>query len=191
MRESLPDVKIFSLADRFSDTLFARQGPDHWPSYDAWANSNRDGSLLGMDLRRVEYVGLSYAKRTILRLVRQRMDGLLGERKLFIVAPAGDEDLLEGLRDALKEHDLFMLVAPTAEPLLDPYLIGDVPTAIHETFNVLKRSAPITTGALARLLQQTPQATKNRLDRFKMMGLLRRVKISSPTGGLEWENRIF
>jgi hypothetical protein len=191
MQASLPAVELFSLADRFSETLFARQGQDHWPVYETWADSSPDGSLLGIDLRGAEYVGLSYAKRTILRLVIQRMDGSLGERKLFIVAPAGEDEFLEGLRDALKEHGLFMLVAATEQPLSDPYLIGDVPAAIEETFDVLKRSAPVTTGSLARLLRQTPQATKNRLDRFDTMGLLKREKIPSPTGGLEWENRIF
>jgi hypothetical protein len=184
-------VQTLSFRMTFGTEVFARQGGEHWPIVEAWVENTAEDAVLGIDLHGAEYFGLSYAKRTVLELLLRREKGELGERRFFIIAPANDPELLEGLQDALKDHGRFMLLSESEDPLSDPKLIGDVPAAVQETFDVLKRSAPITTGSLARLLDQTPQATKNRLDRFAAMGLLTRVKVPSPTGGLEWENRIF
>jgi hypothetical protein len=145
--------------------------------------------ILGLDLRDLRYLGYSYAKRTIRELLLRRNQGEYRDRRIFLIADR-DPVFLEGLNDALVGKGLFMLATSTPDPLTQPWLVGDVSPAIQETFEQLVRSGPVATGSLAKQLGQSPQNTKNRLDRLYAMGLLQREKVTSPTGGLEWENRI-
>lgn len=109
---------------------------------------------------------------------------------MLLIADQGS-DFLDGTAAALREAGMFMLVTPTSDPTTDAKLIGDVPASVQELFHVLRSGAPSPTGSIARQLDISPQNAKNRLDRMQAMGLLRRQKITNPTGGLEWENRLF
>ena len=168
-----------------------KQGEEHWPQLERFLRNRKAGGLVPLDLRSLAYLGYSYAKATIRRALQKRNAGDFGELSLFLVADQGPL-FLDGLTAALREGGLFMLVAEAEDAVPDEgELFGSVPRHVEETFQVLRRKAPITTGELARLVGQTPQNTKNRLDRLYEMGLVQREKVPSPTGGLEWLNRVF
>ena len=189
MRTTLAGIAHHSLRDAFGSARLDSQGDEHFPVIQEWMLRLNPDGILGLDLRGLRYLGYSYAKRTIRELLLRRNWGEYRDRRVFLISEK-DPVFLEGVNDALVGKGLFMLAAPTPEPLFQPWLVGDVSPAIQETFEELVRSAPVTTGSLAKQLEQSPQNAKNRLDRLHAMGFLRREKVTSPTGGLEWENRI-
>lgn len=190
MKAILPDsvrIEIRELGP--TDQLYNR-GEEHGRLLDLMIRHAEDGSVIAIDLRGLEYIGYSYAKRAIREVLLRRNDGEYGDRRLFLVADQSMEQL-EGLEKALEEKKLFMLLCERPDSLEGGHLIGEAPQYLQETFDVLRKTAPVTTGSLAKLIDQSPQNTKNRLDRLESMGLVRREKEPSPTGGLEWVNRVF
>lgn len=190
MRTDLPDLTRVSLRVLASSDRLDRQGEEHAIKLDQIIRGTAPESVVALDLRGLEYIGYSYAKRAIRETVLRRNEGVYGDRRIILVSEHDDE-LLEGVTAALDDKNLFMLVTPDEHSLRKSWLIGDVPDYLQETFRHLQRSAPVPTGTLAKLLDQTPQNTKNRIDKLVEMGLVRREKQVSPTGGLEWVNWIF
>jgi hypothetical protein len=190
MRTDLPGLTKISLRELASTDLLDRQGEEHAIILDQVIRGTAPDAVLALDLRGVQYLGYSYAKRAIRETVLRRNEGVYGNRRIILISEK-DEEFLEGVNAALSDEGLFMLVTPEEHSLRESWLIGDVPTYLQETFQLLRQSAPVPTGTLARLLDQTPQNTKNRVDRLVEMGLVRREKQVSPTGGLEWVNWVF
>lgn len=191
MAFTLADCRTIALRDAFGEERLDRQGEEHWPRLDQLIREEPRDAVIALDLRGLLYVGYSYAKATIRRTLQRRAAGDYAERRLFLVADQGNL-FLDGIEAALEQAGLFALVTDAPDAAVDRgRLIGAVPDYIRSTFDTLRRIAPVTTGALAREIDQSPQNTKNRLDRLYAMGLLRREKVPSPTGGLEWLNRVF
>lgn len=191
MISNLAGLRHLNFRDIYGLSRLDNQGEEHWPRLDMLIREQPGTSLVAFDLRGLEYLGYSYAKPTIRRVLLQRNKGEYGERRMFLVADQGPK-FLDGIEAALREKELFMLVAPSLDrPVEAGWLIGLIPDYVRATFDVLRSQAPIPTGKLAEAIGQSPQNTKNRLDRLQNMGLLRREKIPSPSGGLEWLNQIF
>jgi len=189
MNVILSEIDRVALLATFGQERLDKQGEAHRDVLDEAIRSTRPGAVVALDLRGVDYLGYSYAKRAIREVLLRRSENAYGERKLFIVADQGP-DFIDGLEAALRERRMFTLVASSADSLDGAQLIGDVPDYIAETFELVRRHGPVATGSLAKMIGQSPQNTKNRLDRLAEMGVLHREKQASPTGGLEWVNRI-
>ncbi len=187
MKTTLSEFARISLRDLTSTDRLDRQGDEHFERLERAILGTHRSAVIALDLRELDYIGYSYTKRVLREVLMQRNEGKYDDRRFFIVADQGDE-FLEGLEAALLDKKLFMMVTGDIEDLKEARLIGAVPDYLEETFKILLRVAPIPTGSLAKLLDQSPQNTKNRLDRLFEMGLLRREKEVSPTGGLEWVN---
>lgn len=176
---------------RYSVSRLDNQGEDHSLFLDQFIREQPNNSIIALDLRGLKYLGYSYAKATIRQVLLRRNAGEYCGRRLFLVADQGQQ-FLDGINAALSEKELFMLVSSNLEhPTKACFFVGSIPDYVQSTFEVLRSHEPIPTGKLAHLINQSPQNTKKRLDRLHSMGLLRREKVPSPSGGLEWLNYIF
>lgn len=191
MMSNLAGLYNLSFRDIYGLSRLDNQGEEHWSRLDMLLHEQPGESIVAFDLRELEYLGYSYAKPTIRQALLLRNKGEYREQRMFLVADQGPK-FLDGIEAALREKELFMLVAPSLDcPAETGRLIGSVPDHVRATFEVLQSQAPVPTGKLAQEIGQTPQNTKNRLDKLYCMGLLRRKKLPSPSGGLEWLNQIF
>lgn len=190
MTTVLPEVALVDLRDVFGRDRLDRVQDQDFVALDEAIRDAAPLSLVGFDLRSLKYLGYSFAKRTIRKALKRRNADEYGERRLIIVSDQG-RDFLDGLEAALRDQKLFMLMAPSPDALGQGRLIGAVPSYLEDTFNALRDLEEATTGTLARTIDESAQNTKNRLDQLYAMGLLRREKVPSPTGGMEWSNRIF
>lgn len=191
MSKNSPYYTQFDFYTRFGRPHLDIQGEEHYPIVNDFIQQLSTDAVVAFDLRGLEYFGYSYAKQTIRRVLRQRNQGEYAQRQFFLVSDQKD-DFLDGLTAALREKSMFMLVSPDMEhPFNKGTIVGEIPDYVKATFDVLCQKAPISTGSLAQVIGQSPQNTKKRLDRLYEMGLLRREKIPSPSGGLEWINSIF
>jgi len=182
-------MDVISFSTKFGLRLDL-QGEEHEPILDDLVRKDTTDATVAFDLRGVKYLGYSYAKPTIRKILKRRNRGEYGERRLFLVSQI-DDLFLEGIRAALREEKLVMHVAPSPPDIgRDGQLIGRATQALNETFEVLLRHAPITTGELANYLDTYPQNAKNRIDRLLEMGIVAREKVQSSTGGYEWLNRV-
>jgi hypothetical protein len=189
MRANLPELTQIDLRELALSDHLDQQGEEHAIKLDQIIRGTPKDAVIGFDLRGLKYIGYSYAKRAIRETLLRRNAGIYGDRRIILLSKK-DADFLEGLSTALDQQGLFMLVSSDDTSLGDSWLIGDVPAYLQETFQQLRQSSPVPTGTLARILDQSPQNTKNRVDRLVEMGLVRREKQVSPTGGLEWVNWI-
>lgn len=190
MTTVLPEVAIIDFRDLFGRTRLDRVQEEDFATLDRAIEQQASGAVVVFDLRRLEYLGYSFAKRTIRKVLRRRSAGEYDDRQFVLAADQGRE-FMEGLQTALREEKLFMLVVPKPEALEEGRLVGAAPGYLEDTFNALRDLGEATTAELARSIDQSVQNTKNRLDRLHEMGLLRREKIPSPSGGREWKNRVF
>jgi len=189
MKAILSEIERIAFLENFGEERLDTQGEVHRDFIDDAIRAMPSHATVALDLRGVDYLGYSYSKRALREILFRRNEGAYGERKLFLIADQG-MDFIDGLEAALRERKIFALVAPSPDTLEGAHLVGEVPDYIAETFDIVRRHGPIATGSLAKLIGQSPQNTKNRLDRLAEMGLLKREKQPSPTGGLEWINRI-
>lgn len=189
MRTVLPDAERISFLESFGQERLDKQGEVHRDILDEAIRSLAPDAVVALDLRGVDYLGYSYAKRALREILLRRNEGAYGERKLVVVADQ-EADFVDGLEAALRERKMFAMVMTGPDSLEGAHLVGEVPDYIAETFEAVRRHGPIATGSLAKMIDQSPQNTKNRLDRLSEMGLLKREKQPSPTGGLEWINSI-
>lgn len=189
MNKHLSGVDMISFSDQFGPRLDL-QGEEHAPLLHDRVCATPPDALVAFDLRGVRYLGYSYAKPTIRKALKQRNRGEYAGRRLLLISDL-DDLFLEGTDAALKEEKLFMYVAPTPEAVGSKgQLVGRATRTLTETFDILLKESPITTGQLAELLNTSPQNAKNRIDRLVEMGAVTRQKVQSPTGGYEWLNRI-
>lgn len=190
MNRTLPEFSPIRLRNEFGRSSLALEGEEHGPLLDSAIRQRPENAVIAVDLRGLEYLGYSYAKATVRAALLRRIRGEYEQRQILLVSDQGDA-FLDGLVRALRDKKLFMAVLQSLDsPLAKADLIGDVPGYIKATFKELARTAPVSTGSLARALGESAQNTKNRLDRLQEMGLLKREKVASPTGGLEWLNWI-
>lgn len=190
MTTVLPEVAVLDLRGLFGRERLDRTHEDDFPAFDRAIQEQPSGAVVVFDLRGLEYLGYSFAKRTIRKALRRRNLGEYDERQFILAADQGRE-FIDGLQTALREEKLFMLVVPEPRALDEGRLIGAAPGYLEDTFNALRDLGEATTAELARSIDQSVQNTKNRLDRLYEMGLVRREKVPSPSGGREWKNRVF
>jgi Fic family protein len=182
-------MNVINFSKNFGSRLDL-QGEEHGPILEDLVRETAAEAIVAFDLRGIKYLGYSYAKPTVRKILKRRNRGEYGERRLFLISQI-DDLFLEGIHAALKEEKLIMHVSPSPSGLgRDGRLIGKATQALNETFDVLLRRAPITTGGLANCLDISPQNAKNRIDRLLEMGIVAREKVQSSTGGYEWLNRV-
>jgi hypothetical protein len=137
-----------------------------------------------------ERIGKAYSKPTIRKAVQDCMAGAYENRRMYIISEP-DEQFLDGLSAALKEERLTVYAVPEEEDIgKRGFLLGAITDAIRETFEVILRWGPLTTGDLAKSLDTSPQNAKNRVDRLVKKKLATREKVPDDTGGKVWLNRI-
>lgn len=195
MTTVLPEVAVIDLHELYAPrTRLDKPQEDDLGRLDEAVRDQASGAVVALDLRQLEYLGYSFVKQTIRKILRRRNAGEYGERQIVLVAEP-DPEFLDGTETALKEKKLFALVVPEPGVLRkDPQageLLGAAPSYLEETFRTLRDLEEATTGQLARAIDQSVQNTNNRLKRLEEMGLVRREKVSSPSGGREWRNRAF
>lgn len=195
MTTVLPEVAVIDLHELYAPrTRLDKPQEDDLGRLDEAVRDQPSGAVVALDLRQLEYLGYSFVKQTIRKILRRRNAGEYGERQIVLVAEP-DPEFLDGTETALKEKKLFALVVPEPGVLRkDPQageLLGAAPSYLEETFRTLRDLEEATTGQLARAIDQSVQNTNNRLKRLEEMGLVRREKVSSPSGGREWRNRAF
>lgn len=186
----LPEVAVVDLQELFDRARLDRVEEGDFAALDRAIQDQPSGAVVALDLRKLEYLGYSFAKRTIRRALKRRKVGEYDERQLIVAADQGRE-FLDGLQTALHEQKLFMLVVPGPESLEKGRLLGAAPAYLEDTFKALLELGEATTSELASSIAQSVQNTKNRLDRLHEVGLLRREKVPSASGGREWKNRVF
>lgn len=199
MEQREPDLKLIGLLPFARGGVLAATWLEDFPKIEAAVESTAHNALVVFDLRDVEYLGYSYAKGTIRKLLMRRNRGELGERRLFLLGPT-KYSFLEGTERALADQNCFMYMFESpADFARRGVLIGAKARGNHDrvgnvlepTFHMLLTKRSVTTGEAATLLDTTPQNMKNRFDRLVEMGIVVRDKATSPTGGHEWSNRIW
>lgn len=191
----LPEVSVIDLRELYEDRSRLDKTKDgDLERLDRAVREQPPGSVVALDLRPLEYLGYSFAKRTLRKVLRRRNAGEYDDRQIILVAEQ-DPEFLDGTETALKEEKLFTLVVPDPDAIRRDQragqLLGAAPAHLEDTFDALRELEDPTTGELARAINESVQNTNNRLRRLEEMGLVRREKVSSPSGGREWRNRAF
>lgn len=188
MAAPLPDLAVVALRGLYSDRagrLDVFHDGDDRRLRDAVSDAADDAAApVALDLHGLVYLGYSFAKHTVVRLLHDA-DG-----PVVAVGP-DDPTFLDGLADALTYGRAALYLAPTPRDVgRSGRAIGATTPTLDETFRVLLRLGPLGTGDLAAELDTSPQNAKNRVDRLVELGLATRLKVSSPSGGMEWLNRL-
>lgn len=147
------------------------------------------GSLIVMDLSGIRFLGYSYSKATFVPAIRMATSDPEGGAR--VVAYADDGLDLGELVDALEKFKqaLILLESPAGSPG-DGRILGAMPEHLRETWAVLAGHNGATTAEVASLLSETLQNTNQRLKRLDEAGLIRRERVTSPSGGWEWKNKM-
>lgn len=190
----LPEVSVVDLHELYDRDRLDKTRDGHLQRLDRAVRDQPSGAVVVLDLRSLEYLGYSFVKRTLRKVLRRRNAGEYGDRQIILAAEQ-DPDFLDGTETALEEKKLFALVIPDPDAFRRDrnagQLLGAAPGYLEDTFNALRELEEATTGELARAIDQSVQNTNNRLKRLEEMGLVRRQKVASPSGGREWRNRAF
>lgn len=192
MTSALPDIRSLDFREAFSSKILydGTQGEEHLREISRFISSQPDGAVAAFDLRDLEYIGYSYAKPTIRTPLRRQNVGEYGDRRIILLAEERDE-FLEGIEAALKEEDMAVLVADSAEDPLDSIEpLGHIKDHLLETFHDVKEAGPATTAQVSSRLDQSLQNANNRLRSLDDLGLIRREKVDSTSGGKEWQVRV-
>ncbi|PQJ36793.1 hypothetical protein BSZ35_00110 [Salinibacter sp. 10B] len=192
MKTVLPDIESFSFREEFGSEILhdVEEAERNRPDLDRFIRSRPEKAVIALDLRGLEYIGYSYSKPTVRTPLRRQSSGEYGDRHIILLSEEQD-DFLDGIETALSEEGMAVLVASSADdPLSDIKPIGEVKPHLMETFEVVRESAPATTAEVASRLGQSVQNANNRLRSLDELGLIRREKVSSPSGGQEWQVRV-
>lgn len=192
MLSTLPNIQPFNFREAFgAEVLYdGTQGEEHLFKISRHVRAQPEGTVVAFDLRDLEYIGYSYAKPTIRTPLRRENGGEYGKRRLILLAERR-EDFLDGVEAALEEEDMAVLLADSMEdPLGSIEPIGHVKEHLLETFYVVKGAGSATTAQIASKLEESPQNTNNRLRSLDDLGLIRREKVDSESGGKEWQVRV-
>jgi len=192
MISTLPNIQPFNFHKAFgAEVLYdGAQGEEHLLKIGRHVKAKPEGTVVAFDLRDLEYIGYSYAKPTIRTPLRRQSTGEYGKRRLILLAERR-EDFLDGVEAALKEKDMAVLLADSTEDPLDGIEpLGHVKDHLLKTFHVVKEVGPATTAQIASDLEESPQNANNRLRSLDDLGLIRREKVDSESGGKEWQVRV-
>ena len=185
-------MRLLDFREAFGSKILydGTQGEEHLHEISRFIRSQPDGAVVAFDLRDLEYIGYSYAKPTIRTPLRRQNAGEYEDRRIILLAEEKGE-FLEGIEAALKEEDMAVLVADSAEdPLGSIEPVGHIKDHLLETFHVVKEVGPATTAQVASRLDQSLQNANNRLRSLDDLGLIRREKVDSASGGKEWQVRV-
>jgi len=189
MESILPNISVLDFRDEFGEAVLYDGGEEDLLAIDRFIRSQPEDAVIAFDLRGLDYVGYSYAKPTI-RTPLRRQDGEYENRRIILLTEETG-DFLEGIEAALVEEEMAVLVTDNIDdPLSSIEPIGHVRNHLLETFHVVKQIAPATTAEVASELEQSVQNTNNRLRSLGDLGLIRREKVDSPSGGKVWKVRV-
>ena len=184
MGTPLPDLRVVALRDVYperSGRLDVFRDGDDARLRDAVGDGS--GPVV-LDLHGLVYLGYSFAKHTVVRFIHE-------SGRPVVAVGTYDPILLDGLVDALAYGRAALYLTPTRADIgRAGRALGAMTPPLTETFDTLLRLGPVGTGELAAELDTSPQNAKNRIDRLVELGLAARSKVSSPSGGTEWMNRL-
>ena len=188
MGSPLPDLDAVTLRDVYpgrAGRLDLYHDGDDRRLQDAVRDATEDGAApVVLDLHGLVYLGYSFAKHTVVRLLH-------GADRPVVATGPDDPTFLDGLEDALAYGKAALYLAASVSDIGRlGRVLGATTPALSQTFDVLLRLGPLGTGELAAELDTSPQNAKNRVDRLVQLGLASRSKVSSPSGGVEWWNRL-
>lgn len=182
MGTTLPDLRVVPLHEVYPD----REGRlDVYRDGDADRLRDAVGmqpAPVALDLRELVYLGYSFSKHTIVRLLQEAPGPVCA-------VGSDDERFLDGLSDALAHGRTALYLAPSVDAVgISGGIVGAVTPFLAATFGLLLTRGPLGTGELATDLGVSPQNAKSRVDRLLDLRLVSRSKVTSPTGGKEWSN---
>ena len=191
-----PAIHCFTFVEQFDRDAFYGK-PDEFAQHReallAFIREQADDTWVGLDFRQATYVGYSYAKQTVRVALKEQMAGLLGNRRIVLIGkrPKDDPSFFEGIDIALREADAVVLLTPSPDIPIEGWgVLGTLPSHLQETFAQLTGLNPISTAAFADILGQSIPNTNNRLKALHQLGLIKREKVLSSTGGYEWKNSV-
>ena len=184
----LPDLDVVALCDVYPDRSgrldLYRDGDDRRLRDAVQGRGSGGTTPVVLDLHGLVYLGYSFAKHTVVRLLDE------ADRPVAAVGP-DDSTFLDGLEDALTYGKSALYLAPAVLSVgQSGRVLGATTSVLSQTFDILLRLGPLGTGELATELDTSPQNAKNKVDRLVQLGLAARSKVSSPSGGVEWWNRL-
>ena len=161
----------------------------------------RPDSPAVFDLNGVEFLGYSYAKQTIRRSFKRFLDGQYKLSAIVLQYDGDDYDvLLDGVRAALAEQNLTMwlLVGDqwipfgylSTDGIKDPDKEKRKKAKMKYILDLLKRTGECATNKISSSLGLSLQNANHLLQELAYMHLIDRRKVSSPTGGPLFVNKM-
>ena len=161
----------------------------------------RPDSPAVFDLNGVEFLGYSYAKQTIRRSFKRFLDG---QYKLSAIVLQYDGDdygvRLDGVRAALAEQNLTIWLLVGDQWIPFGYLSTDgikdsdkekrKKAKMKDILDLLKRTGECATNEISSSLGLSLQNANHLLQELAYMHLIDRRKVSSPTGGPLFVNKM-
>ena len=153
------------------------------------------------DLNGLEFLGYSYAKQTIRRSLKDLLAGRFKLRTIVLKCDRDDfEVLLDGVRAALAEEYLTMWLSVGTRRIPFGYLSteGDneaekerrKKAKMKDILDLLKRTGECATNEISSRLSLSLQNANHLLQELARMHLIDRRKVSSPTGGPLFVNKV-
>ncbi len=153
------------------------------------------------DLNGLEFLGYSYAKQTIRRSFKRLLAGDYRIKTIVLKYDGDDfEELLDGVRAALVEQDLTMWLSVRNRWIPFGYLSteGDneaekekrKKAKMKDILDLLKRNGEYATNEISLRLGLSLQNANHLLQELADMHLIDRRKVSSPTGGPLFVNKM-
>lgn len=148
--------------------------------------SYEPGSVLGLDVRAVDFMNFSFADECFGALAQEMYAGENKDRYVvLIVSPGEQEDILEEIQVSLERRKLAMFYANKAEGSADLRVVGELPDYLAHTLQSVQPGD--TNEALAERLDIKLTTCSNRTDKLAKLRLVRKRRRQGGLGYKQFE----
>lgn len=144
------------------------------------------GSVLGLDVRLVDFMNFSFADECFGALSQELYAGEIEDRYVvLIVSPGEQEDILEEIQVSLERRKLAMFYADKAEGTADLRIVGELPDYLMHTLESVRPGD--TNEALSERLDIKLTTCSNRTDKLAKLRLVRKRRRQGGLGYKQFE----
>lgn len=182
-------MKVFDLK-RYGRTLGTRQqGRQAQQEIETEIHNVPYGEKLLLDMDGIDIIGYSFADEAIAIIIQRLTSREYGNK--FILIRCSAQDPLEALEVALERRKLVALVIENQKHSRGQNwrCIGAKKEHLLETLEEIIKHKEIKTHELSRLLGITLANCNNRTAELYRLGLIDRVKVNDPSGGIYYINK--
>ncbi len=181
-------MKRFHFSEKYERTELYKDYDQAYADVTAFVRSSGD-DLIVLDFSGVTFLGYSYSKATVVPAIQLAVTGSEGGKRVVVYAGEGLD--ISELTAALERFKQAVIILSTpGGKSADGHIVGALPEHLLDTWSVVAGHDGATTAEISELIEESLQNTNQRLKKLNELGLIRRQRTSSPSGGWEWINKL-